>query len=195
MPEPHFQAKQGNEPRRVVFIECAAAMGGVQFSTLYLTERLDPALWKPLVVCPEDGNLPAACRRLGVEVRILPQPRLRSTSFRIRNDVRLPNPLAWLWDGVAMLETARRVRGFLKQTGADLVVTKGLFSHFYGGLAARTLGIPSIWHVQDFISERFFGCYRRAFALAASLLPDHVIADGAAIGRQLPRLTDRTSVI
>jgi glycosyltransferase involved in cell wall biosynthesis len=109
--------------------------------------------------------------------------------------VRLPNPAAWLWDAAAMLETARRVRAFLKQTGAELVVTKGLFSHLYGGLAARTLGIPLIWHVQDFISERFLGCYRRAFALAARLLPDHVIADGAAIGRQLPRLKDRTSVI
>ena len=170
-------------------------MGGVQFSTLYLAQLLDPALWQPVVVCPEDGNLPDACRRLGIEVLILPQPRLRSTSFRVGNDVRLPNPAAWVWDAVAMLETARRVRAFLKQARAELVVTKGLFSHFYGGLAARTLGIPSIWHVQDFISERFLGCYRRAFALAARLLPDHVIADGAAIGRQLPRLKDRTSVI
>ena len=193
--EPIHQGNCGGEPRLVVFVECAAAMGGVQFSTLYLAQHLDPALWKPVVVCPEDGDLPDACRRLGIEVHVFEQPKLRSTSFRIRNDVRLPDPTAWLWDGVAMLVAVRRLARWLAQTNPDLVVTKGLFSHLYGGLAARKLGIPCIWHVQDFISERFLGLYRRAFNLAASLLPDHIIADGAAIRRQLRAVEDRISVI
>src|SRR5882672_10642947 len=195
MSESIQQGNCGGEPRLVVFVECAAAMGGVQFSTLYLAQHLDPALWKPVVVCPEDGDLPDACRRLGLEVHVFEQPKLRSTSFRIRNDVRLPDPTAWLWDGVAMLVAVRRLARWLAQTNPDLVVTKGLLSHLYGGLAARKLGIPCIWHVQDFISERFLGLYRRAFSLAASLLPDHIIADGAAIRRQLSAVADRISVI
>src|SRR4026207_1775035 len=88
--------------RRVVFMEGAAARGGVQFSTLYVAQHLHPELWKPVVLCPEEGDLPVACRRLGIDVQVLEQPKLRSTSFRIRNDVRLPNPAAWLWDGAAM---------------------------------------------------------------------------------------------
>jgi glycosyltransferase involved in cell wall biosynthesis len=94
-----------------------------------------------------------------------------------------------------MLITSRRLARFLAQTKPHLVVTKGLFPHFYGGLAARHLGIPCIWHVQDFISERFLGLYRRAFALAARVLPNHIIADGAAISRQLNPVKDRLSVI
>jgi len=184
-----------SDPRKVVFVECAAAMGGVQFSTLYLVQHLDPALWKPIVVCPEEGDLTDACRRLGIQAHVLEQPKLRSTSFRIRNDVRLPDPTAWLWDGVAMLIAVRRLARFLAQTKPHLVVTKGLFPHFYGGLAARKLHIPCIWHVQDFISEQFLGLYRRAFGLAARLLPDHIIADGAAISRQLSPVADRISVI
>jgi glycosyltransferase involved in cell wall biosynthesis len=184
-----------SDPRKVVFVECAAAMGGVQFSTLYLVQHLDSAHWNPIVVCPEEGDLTEACRRLGIQVQVLEQPKLRSTSFRIRNDVRLPNPWAWLWDGVAMFIAARRLARFLEQTKPHLIVTKGLFSHFYGGLAAHKLSIPCIWHVQDFISERFLGLYRRAFGLAARLLPDHIIADGAAISRQLGSIEDRVSVI
>jgi hypothetical protein len=154
------EARRLSDPRKIVFVECAAAMGGVQFSTLYLVQHLDPARWTPIVVCPEEGDLTEACRRLHIQVDVLDQPKLRSTSFRIRNDVRLPDPMAWLWDVVAMLIASRRLARFLAQTKPHLVVTKGLFSHFYGGLAARQLGIPCIWHVQDFISERFLGLYR-----------------------------------
>jgi glycosyltransferase involved in cell wall biosynthesis len=189
------QENQNDERRRVVFIEGAAAMGGVQFSTLYVAQNLSSDLWQPVVLCPQDGDLPAACRRLGIAVEILAQPKLRSTSFRIRNDVRLPNPAAWLWDGAAMLVTMLRVKRFLAKNKPSLVVTKGLFPHLYGSVPARSVGIPCIWHVQDLISERFFALYRRAFALTARLLPDHVIADGAAIARQLPGLKNRTSVI
>ncbi len=189
------EATQLSDPRKIVFVECAAAMGGVQFSTLYLVQHLDPARWTPIVVCPEEGDLTEACRRLHIQVDVLDQPKLRSTSFRIRNDVRLPDPMAWLWDVVAMLIASRRLNRFLAQTKPHLVVTKGLFPHFYGGLAARQLGIPCIWHVQDFISERFLGLYRRAFGLAARVLPNHIIADGAAIGRQLNPVKDRLSVI
>jgi glycosyltransferase involved in cell wall biosynthesis len=75
------------------------------------------------------------------------------------------------------------------------VVTKGLFPHLYGGLAARWLGIPCIWHVQDLISDRYLGLYRQIFSLAAQTLPNHIIADGAAIGRQLIASKARVSVI
>jgi glycosyltransferase involved in cell wall biosynthesis len=183
------------DPKKIVFVECAAAMGGVQFSTLYLVQHLDRARWNPIVVCPEEGDLTEACRRLNIQTHVLRQPKLRSTSFSISNDVRLPNPAAWLWDGVAMFISVRRLARFLRKTKPDLVVTKGLFPHFYGGLAARLSGIPCIWHVQDFISERFLGLYRRAFSLVARLLPNHIIADGAAIGRQLSAVANRCSVI
>ena len=183
--------------RTVYFIESAAAMGGVQFSTLYLVQHLDPARWEPVVICPEEGDLTEACRKSGVAVEILNRPALRSTSFRVgHNSMRLPNPLAWMWDGWATWIAARRLARFLEQTNPDLVVTKGLFSHFYGGLAARQLGIPCVWHVQDFISERFWKIYQRLFAQLARWLPDHIIVDGASISRQLPRTAqDRISVI
>ncbi len=138
---------------------------------------------------------PKACRRAGIETHVLAHPKLRSTSFRIANDIRVPNPLAWLWDVAVVLSASRGLARFLSNTKPDLVVTKGLFPHLYGGLAARQARVPCIWHVQDFISERFLGLYRRCFGLAARLLPNHIIADGSAIKRQLNSISDRVSVI
>ena len=181
----------------IVFVESAAAMGGVQFSTLYLVQQLNSSRWNPIVVCPEQGDLTEACRSSGIAVKILNCPTLLSTSFRVGRDAtRVPNPLAWAWDGWATLEAGRRLAQFLKQVKPDLVVTKGLFSHFYGGLAARQLDIPCVWHVQDFISERWWRIYQRLFGQIARWMPDHIIVDGAAISRQLPSaIQDRISII
>ena len=177
---------QSQSRKTVVFVESAAAMGGVQYSTLYLVRNLDPTEWRPIVVCPEEGDLTQACRDSGIEVHVLSQPRLWSTSVRV-GSARLPNPAAWAWDTLLIGRAVRQLRSFLVQCSADLVVTKGLSSHFLGGLAARKLRTPCVWHVQDFISERTFGIYRRAFGLAARFLPEQIIVDGNSIAEQLPR--------
>ena len=180
------QPQPPNQRCKVMFVETAAAMGGVQRATLDLLEALDRAYWEPLLVSPEEGSLTQACRRAGVKVYILPRPRMLSTSFWISGNRRLPNPFAWAWDLGAIAEAMRRVARLLGHEQPDLVVTKGLACHFYGGLAAQRLGIPCVWHVQDFISERFGGIYRRVFGQMARHVPSNIIVIGPPIARQLP---------
>jgi glycosyltransferase involved in cell wall biosynthesis len=85
-----------------------------------------------------------------------------------------------------MLVGARRLITFFSENRPSLIVTKGMFAHFYGGLAARWLGLPCIWHLQDFISERFWSLYPWVFGHAAHRLPSGIIVDGGPILRQLP---------
>jgi len=180
----------------VVFIESAAAMGGVQYSTLYLVQALDKLRWRPIVVCPTQGELTRACTEAGVETEIVSYSGWWSTSVSITQRVRLPNPFAWVRDFFSIARTARKLERFLAELSPNLVVTKGLSAHFIGGLAARKLGIPCVWHAQDFISERNLGIYRHIFSAAARRLPQHIIVDGEPIQRQLPRsLRSRTTVI
>ncbi len=186
---------QSPKRQTIVFVESAAAMGGVQFSTLYLVQTLDPERWRCVVVCPEDGDLVNACREAGIETHVLPQARLWSTSVRV-GGMRVPNPFAWAGDFALITKSALSLRAFLKKLSPDLIITKGLPSHFLGGLAARKLRAPCVWHVQDLISERSFGIYRRALGWAARALPARIVVDGKAIADQLPRsLQSRTTVI
>src|ERR1051326_5204926 len=167
----------------VVFLESAATMGGVQRTTLDHVENIDRSRWKPVVICPEEGELTQACRRNGIDVRILPRPLLFSTSFWISDSKKLPNPLAWAWNVGGLLRGMRSVKKLLAQERPDVVMTKGLASHLYGGLAAKRLGIPCLWHAQDFISERFGGIYVRVFGCLARWLPSHIVVIGPQISR------------
>ena len=183
---------------KVTFIGSAAEMGGVEFSTLYLASHLNPGDWEPVVVCPKEGRLASACRDAGVSVKIISMPHLFSTSFRVskRSDVRFPNPFSWVVNFFSVLVGAWRLNVYLSHEKPDIVVTKGMYAHFCGGLAAKVAGIKCVWHVQDFISERFFGIYRVIFGILARLFPDVIAVDGGSIARQLPaQIRSRVSLV
>jgi glycosyltransferase involved in cell wall biosynthesis len=176
------------KPARLIFLHSASEMGGVEFSTLYLAQRLDPARWQPLVVVPREGEFSHQCQDLGFPVEVVPLPRLISTSLRYstRKDRRIPNPFAWLLDPWILLVTASRLASFIEARSAALVVTKGTHAHICGGLACRWRQTPCLWHLQDLISSRYAGLYTQIFGLTASRLADLVVADGSPIIEQLP---------
>ncbi|MHB1422896.1 MAG: glycosyltransferase family 4 protein [Gemmataceae bacterium] len=190
------QATAGKGRRVVAFVTGGAAMAGVEFNAIRLAERLDRKRWQVILVCPEEGDLPDAFRKAGLEVRILPRPRLFSTSIPLGRKRRLPNPFACAWDMTVFVRAARALAALLSEMKPDLVVTKGLFPHFYGGMAARQLGVPCLWHAEDFISERWGGIFRHCFGLAARWLPTAIAAIGEPIAEQLPAaVRDRVRVI
>ncbi|TAK34803.1 MAG: glycosyltransferase family 1 protein [Chloroflexota bacterium] len=171
---------------RIALLEQTASMGGVEFSTLYLAQHLDSELFHPIVICPEEGDLTRLCRQRGVEIHVVPRAKLHSVSLR-RGRHYAPNPLAMVSNTFALLNGAIRLRAFLRQHEVDLICTKGLLAHVQGGLTAKLANVPCVWHVQDAVSDRAMGLYRRLLRVSAAFLADHVIADGPTILEQMPR--------
>ncbi len=169
---------------KVVFVESATKMGGVQFSTLYLVTHLDRQFAEPLVVLPDQGEFYERCLAEGVPVQIVKLPRLRSTSFRIFNDCRFPNPINWLVNFFLALVGVWRLVRFFRSQSISLVVTKGMSSHFLAGAASLLTGLPCLWHVQDFISERYLGLLNALFNFAAGCFADRIVVDGTPIAKQ-----------
>lgn len=168
----------------VALVDVSAQMGGVEFSTLYLAEQLDERRFRRVVICPTEGDLPQRCREHNVPVRIAPRPRLFSTSLGVSRRYVI-SPLAWLANGLGLLVAGWRLARVLRKAPVALVCTKGMAAHFYGGLAARLVGAPCVWHVQDLVSERAGGLYARILGSAARLLARQIIVDGATIQKQL----------
>lgn len=177
----------------VIFVDAASQMGGVEFSTLYLTRSLDRTRWRPLVICPEEGELPRRCREAKVEVAIVPRSRFFSTGIRLA-DRTVVNPLALASNSVSVLASTYILARFFRGRKPNLVVTKGLLSHFYGGLAARLVRIPCVWHVQDRVSERPGPFFAWAMAIAGRLLAREIIVDAESIARQFRPLVSRGKI-
>ncbi len=159
-------------------------MGGVEHSTLYLAENLDRTQWSPVVVCPAEGMLSARCRERGIQVVVTPIPVMRDVGLRLGNRI-FTNPLALLINVVLFFPAARRLARCLQDIKPDLVCTKELLAQFYGGLAARWVGVPCVWHIQDYINpSRGLGLYPRVLSLGARMLASQVITDGKVIADQ-----------
>ncbi len=182
--------------KEIAFVHSASQMSGVEFSTLYLLKHLDRSRWQPLVICPEEGDLPARARETGADVVIVPRTKFFSTSSRVAGRM-VVNPLALVGNLGAMASSARWLSNILRERRPALVVTKGMAAHFYGGLAAKWSGVPCVWHVQDRVSERAGQLFPWTLATAGRVLADEIIADADSIANQVTGIVpaERVSVI
>lgn len=171
---------------RLVVLESSSQLGGVQHSTFNLLKHLDRDKWDVLVLCPEEGKLPDMLRAEGIEVRIVPLTPMHSTSVWTRGLGRVPSPYAWLRNGLILLQSVGRIAVEIHEAKAQLLLTKGLQSHFIGGMAAKRANIPCVWHLQDLISERLGGMNLRLTSMFMQRYASSVIADGQAIRGQYP---------
>lgn len=189
---------QDKSVNKVLIIHSGAKMAGVEFSTLFLLSQLKNTRWKVELFSPQEGDLTEKCRQMGIHVIVHRLPALRTTSYPVpgSNTWRVPNPTAFLSNSAIVPIAAWKLHRVINERTPDLIVTKGMSAHIYGGLAARMAGVPSLWHLQDFISERYFGLYREFFALLARTIPTTIVADGAPIRDQMPRkIQNRVRVV
>ncbi len=169
------EAQGASGPRRIAYIEQDAAIGGAQVNLLGLLTHLDRRRYEPVVLLPCDGPLRERLEALGVEWRLVPRARLRSTS-RFVLGRKLFDPLAVCWNLALFAPASARLAAALREVGAELAQTGALLPHLYGSPAARLAGIPSLWHLQDIVSPTLAGGLPRAALLAAAALPLRVVA-------------------
>lgn len=164
------------DPRlRVVYLDHVARLSGGEIALLRLLPHLRGI--DAHVILGEDGPFATALQRAGVSVEVLP---IDPVARELRKDAVRPggpSPRALL----ATLGYTARLTARLRALRPDVVHTNSLKAGVYGGLAARTAGIPVVWHVRDRIAEDYLP--RPAVRLVRSLigrLPAGVIANSDA---------------
>jgi glycosyltransferase involved in cell wall biosynthesis len=182
--------------KSIAFISMTSRMSGVEFSTLNLVRWLDTSRWSPIVVVPREGDLADKSREAGVRCVVVPFPKSYSVGLRVRNRT-LPNPFALVLNAITSLYAAFQVWMFLRKERPVVAVTKGLLSHFFGGIGCAVARVPCVWHVQDKVSERLGNFYPLVLATAGRFLARHIIADAESIAGQLRLMvpSERVSVI
>ena len=141
---------------RVLYIEGSGDIaGGGQISLIKLLENIDRTLIAPMLICPFSGDLVSHVEKLGIPVKVLnmDSPKKKPIKF---------------------FSSVHKLRKLMRSMKVDLVHANTSRSTLYGGLAAKPLELPVIWHVRVIESEGWYDRYlaglcRKLFAVSKAV--------------------------
>lgn len=154
----------------ILFVDSAEALGGAERSLLFLMQYLDRERFTPILACNE-SPLAEEVRTAGLDVTIVPMPRLRDISMA----------------PVALLRGARMLVDVIRGRDVAIVHSNVMRASFYAASAARWTGRPFIWHVRDIHTEAW---YLRLMCVLAH----RAIAISQAVATPIP-CSDKVAVI
>ena len=162
-------------------------MGGVQFSTFYLIQRLqNHPKCKIQLLLPRKGQFSNLCDQNSVQYSLYrSRPMLSSSISIFRDTIRIPNPFNWIYNVIQIYYNSKSIRTIIKSQNNAIILSKGLNSHFVTLLANRKFSNKLIWHLQDLISQRFGGLLLTLMNILADIGPDFIICDGKSIFNSL----------
>jgi glycosyltransferase involved in cell wall biosynthesis len=132
-------------PRRVLYVHHNPDLYGSSRSLLRLVSGLDPERFVATAVLPAEGAVPERLRAMGVEVLIEP-------GLAVVERSGLRPPLGPPLFALRLLGSARRLRRLVRKAAADVVhANTGVV--VASGPAARSAGVPHVWHVRDWFGE------------------------------------------
>ena len=172
-----------SDRKNIIIIEDSSKMGGVQYSTFYFAEEIiKQRLHKLKILIPFDGAFTSLCKENNIPYNTYDPIPYISTSISLINDkIRIPNPFSLIYNISLILINSVKTRALINSRKPDIVITKGFFTHMSGGLACKMLKIPIIWHLQDLVSNRYFGLYESFLNFLANKIPNCIICDGQLI--------------
>jgi glycosyltransferase involved in cell wall biosynthesis len=123
-------------PKRILFTDYYAFVGGGQQNLLNVFAALDRKRWQPILAVNGEGAFAEAARKLKVPVHVVTMKKAR---WR----------LAW-----QAFPAMRRLRALMERERVDLVHANDFPSLKLAVVAAKGLGIPTLYHHQIAVTQR-----------------------------------------
>jgi glycosyltransferase involved in cell wall biosynthesis len=167
-----------SSPRRILFLDHTASMGGGEIALLNLTRFMHRDRYTPVVVLCSDGPLAGKLRDAGIETHVLP---LNSDVLNTRKDSLGGGTLLQIKNVFHTFLYTLRLARTMRKLKIALVHTNSLKADIIGGVAARLARIPILWHIRDRIAGDYLPAPVAAvFRRLCRIIPDFVIANSSA---------------
>jgi len=143
-------------PEPVLYTTCRGSLrSGGQRSLIELLTHLDRRRFRPLVLCPERGELSDRAEAMGLEAMVWPLPKVTH------------------WPSWSIVRTVVRFLSILRRRHIRLIHTDAPRETFYAGLAATISRAVLLWHVRassgDW-SDRWLAAFSDRLILVADAL-------------------------
>lgn len=136
----------------VLYINEASWIGGAEGALIDLVSGLDHLRHPPAVVCPEEGDFPAALSLMGVPVSITPFYGLKSR-----------NPLRYF-------ETIRSLMRAASEHSAALIHVNHQYFSNYGIVLGKLARLPVLVHVRGVETDAFYSKFAYKIAQADTVV-------------------------
>jgi glycosyltransferase involved in cell wall biosynthesis len=110
-------------------------LGGGEISLYQLICKLNKDKFELVVIVPAEGEIKDRLKSIGVEIRSINLPTLKSVN------------------GLKPLYMLLKLVRILRREAVQIVHANGPRACLYAGLAGRCLGIPTIWHVRESLCD------------------------------------------
>ncbi len=157
-----------NTPITILYLANSGdIIGGGQISLLSLLKGLNRDRFNPVIVCPAEGGLSEALKRMNVETYIIKMGTLRKLDI-----------FSWIQSIYKMVK-------IIREKSVHIIHSNGSRATIYGGLAARLTRTPLIWHVRIADSDRLLD------TLLAKL-SSHIVAISEAVQKRFCWIVNST---
>jgi glycosyltransferase involved in cell wall biosynthesis len=160
---------------RVLVVGHTAALSGGELAILRLIEAM-PSV-KVHVILAEEGPLVALLESAGATVEVLKMHQSARELRRGRATLSRVPARAAIAVALYTVRLARRIR----RIDPDLVHTNTLKAAIYGGIAAKVVRRPCLWHIRDRISDDYLPhSSARMIRMLARVVPTEIVANSNA---------------
>jgi len=171
--------------KKVALVSATSVLGGGELYGTTLMAALDPARYRPVVICPPVGDLPDLLRARGLRTLPLVLPDRISGAARASF---LFGPRSLAPTALAAGEAAIAVVAVLPRSGARLVHINSIKAGFFAAPVARALDLPVVWDFKDLVTpDHYSPTLRRVVVAYLNLFATRVIANSGAIRTELVR--------
>lgn len=160
-------------PANILYLHETSKLAGAENSLILLAKNIDRKRFSPIFVLPEPGPLVEAIKNIGIEVHLIPMPKIR----RLRG----------------VVGSLSKLNGFVREKNIALIHSNSIRTHIYGTIASKMAGIPVVWHERNLLIKEKLDPER-----ILSFVPDAIICNSNAVARRFERrgkLPSKVSVI
>ena len=140
-------------PKRVLLVCNSTQVSGAEISLKLLVNNLNRKKYKPILLLPENVSLGYSIDKT-TQVRFAPLIRFTRTI----------NPLLLLKYFGNIFLTVKNILKIIRAENISLIHSNSTNAHIYGCLAGLIAGVPTIWHVRDYVSLGILGTLLEHFS-------------------------------
>lgn len=178
-------------PRRVLFVDHTAVLGGGELAMLALIRALDRSRFEPVVLLLSSGPLVSELEGVA-ETHVLPLPEAFLTT---RRAALRGGGLPWR-KALALSGYMLRLSSTIDRLRPRLIHNSSLKADILAGLVARYQRIPQVWHIRDRIDTEYLPLSAvRGFRALCRTLPNALIANSRSTLESLHAGHQRAEVI